>query len=243
MWSIFVKEIAGFFSSLIGYVVAGLFLLFLGLKLFVWPQSSILEGNYATLEQFFINVPDVFAFLIPAITMRSFAEENQNGTIELLATRPLRDGQIVMGKFLAALALACIALLPTLLYYLTVYQLGAPKGNLDAGAVAGSYIGLLFLAAAFTAIGLLASALNNNQIVAFLMAVLLCVVLHWGFDLLSSLPMFTGRGDDILQRIGMNAHYMSISEGVIDSRDVVYFSSVILLFLAFTVAAVNSRKW
>ncbi len=243
MWSIFVKEIAGFFSSLIGYVVVGLFLLFLGLGLFVWPDSSILDNNYATLNEFFQTVPVVFAFLIPAITMRSLAEENQSGTIELLATRPIRDGEIVLGKFLAALALTCIALLPTLLYYFTVYQLGDPKGNLDAGAVAGSYIGLLLLAAAFTAVGLLASALNNNQIVAFLMAALLCGLLFWGFDLISSLPVFAGRGDDVVQQIGMSAHYASISQGVIDSRDVVYFSSIILLFLAFTAAAVNSRKW
>ncbi len=243
MWTIFAKEISSFFSSLIGYMVVGLFLVVMGLVLFVWPQTSLLDGNYATLDQLFDIAPMIFTFLVPAITMRSFAEENQNGTIELLATRPLRDTDIVLGKFLAAFALAAIALVPTLLYYYTVYQLGAPKGNLDSGAVAGSYIGLLLLAAAFTSIGLLASALNNNQIVAFLTAAFFCFLLHWGFDLFSSLPVFSGRGDALIQSIGMNAHYLSISQGVVDSRDVIYFGSVILVFLALTAAAVNRHKW
>lgn len=243
MWTIFIKEISTFFSSLIGYMVVGLFLVVMGLILFLWPQSSILDGNYASLDQLFDIAPMIFAFLIPAITMRSFAEENQTGTIELLATRPLRDTHIVLGKFLACLALAAIALAPTLLYYLTVYQLGSPKGNLDAGAIAGSYFGLLLLAAVFTSIGLLASALNNNQIVAFLAAAFLCFIFHWGFDLISSLPIFVGRGDNAIQQIGINAHYNSISRGVIDSRDMVYFGSLIIVFLAATAAAVNRHKW
>ncbi len=243
MWSIFGKEISAFFSSLIGYVVVGLFLLVMGLVLFVWPQTSLLDSNYASLDQLFDMAPMIFTFLIPAITMRMFAEENQTGTIELLATRPLRDTDIVLGKFLAAFALAAIALLPTLLYYITVYQLGAPKGNLDSGAIAGSYIGLLLLAAAFTAVGLLASALNNNQIVAFLSAAFLCFLLHWGFDLFSALPVFTGTWDALIQSLGMNAHYLSISRGVVDSRDVVYFASIVVVFLAFTAAAINRHKW
>lgn len=243
MWTIFGKEISAFFSSLIGYMAVGLFLVVMGLILFVWPQTSILDGNYATLDQLFDVAPMIFAFLIPAITMRSFAEENQTGTIELLATRPLRDRDIVLGKFLAALALAILALLPTFLYYLTVYQLGSPKGNLDTGAIIGSYIGLVMLAAVFTAVGLLASALSNNQIVAFLAAAFLCFLLHWGFDLFSSLPIFSGWGDALIQSLGINAHYVSISRGVIDSRDVVYFFSVLLFFLALTAAAVNRHKW
>ncbi len=243
MWTIFRKEISVFFSSLIGYMAVGLFLVVMGLILFVWPQTSLLDGNYATLDQLFDVAPMIFTFLIPAITMRSFAEENQTGTIELLATRPLRDTDIVLGKFFAALALACLALLPTLLYYLTVYQLGSPKGNLDSGAITGSYIGLLMLAGAFTAVGLLASALSNNQIVAFLSAAFLCFLLHWGFDLFSSLPLFAGRGDALIQQFGINAHYASISRGVIDSRDMVYFFSVIIVFLALTAAAVNRHKW
>jgi ABC-2 type transport system permease protein len=175
--------------------------------------------------------------------MRSFAEENQTGAIELLLTRPLRDAEIVLGKFLAAFALTSISLLPTLLYYFTVYQLGAPKGNIDAGAIAGSYLGLLLLAASFTAIGLFASAINSNQIVAFLSAALLSFSLHWGFGLFSNLPGLVGYWDNILQQIGMEAHYDSISRGLIDTRDVIYFASVIFVFLSLTSAAVNRRKW
>lgn len=243
MWSIFGKEINSFFSSLIGYVVVGLFLAVTGISLFAVPDISILDGQFASLEQLFDIAPMIFTFLVPAITMRSFAEENQTGAIELLLTRPLRDSDIVIGKFLAAFALTAIALLPTLLYYVTVYQLGSPKGNIDAGAVAGSYMGLFLLAASFTAIGLFASAINNNQIVAFLTAALLSFFLHWGFGLFSSLPGLMGYWDTILQQIGMEAHYDSISRGLIDTRDVIYFASVILVFLSLTSAAVNRRKW
>jgi ABC-2 type transport system permease protein len=179
---------------------------------------------------------------MPAITMRSFAEEYQSGAIELLATRPLRSADIVLGKFLAALALAGLALVPTLLYYFTVYQLGAPKGNLDAGAIIGSYLGLILLAGAFSSIGIMASSLQNNQITAFLLAAFLCFLLHWGFDLFSSLPVFSGSGDAIIQSIGMQSHYQSISRGVVDSRDVIYFLSVIVFFLAATGTALRVRR-
>lgn len=242
MWTIFSREVSGFFSALIGYMVVGLFLLVMGLILFVWPQTSLLDGNYATLDQLFDIAPMIFTFLMPAITMRSFAEEYQSGAIELLATRPLRATDIILGKFLAAVALAILALVPTLLYYITVYQLGAPKGNLDEGAVAGSYLGLVLLAAAFSAIGIFASALQNNQITAFLIAAFLCFLLHWGFDLFSSLPMFSGRGDAVIQSIGMQSHYQSISRGVVDSRDVVYFLSVIVFFLSATGTTLKMRR-
>lgn len=242
MWTIFAREVSGFFSTLIGYMVVGLFLLVMGLILFVWPQTSLLDGNYATLDQLFDIAPMIFTFLMPAITMRSFAEEYQSGAIELLATRPLRSADIVLGKFLAALALAGLALVPTLLYYITVYQLGAPKGNLDAGAIAGSYLGLILLAGAFSSIGIMASSLQNNQITAFLLAAFLCFLLHWGFDLFSSLPVFSGSGDAIIQSIGMQSHYQSISRGVVDSRDVIYFLSVIVFFLAATGTALRVRR-
>jgi ABC-2 type transport system permease protein len=242
MWTIFTREVSGFFSALIGYMVVGLFLLVMGLILFVWPQTSLLDGNYATLDQLFDIAPMIFTFLMPAITMRSFAEEFQSGAIELLATRPLRTADILLGKFFATLALVALALAPTLLYYITVYQLGAPKGNLDAGAVFGSYLGLLLLAAAFSAIGLMASALQNNQITAFLLAAFLCFLLHWGFDLFSSLPVFSGRGDAVIQAIGMQSHYASVSRGVVDSRDVIYFLSVIVFFLAATGTALRLRR-
>ncbi len=243
MLIIFRKEINSFFSSLTGYIVIGVFLLITGLVMFVFPDTSLLNYNYATLDQLFDIAPMVFVFLIPAVTMRSFAEENQSGTIELLVTKPLSDLKIVLGKYLGALTLVAIALLPTLLYYFTVYQLGSPKGNLDSGAIMGSYFGLLFLAAAFTAVGIFASSLTNNQIVAFLLAAFLCFAIHWGFMFISGLPVFVGKVDDIVQMMGIEYHYNSISRGVIDTRDVVYFLSVTGIFVAMTVTSLERRKW
>jgi ABC-2 type transport system permease protein len=241
--SIFLKEVNAFFSSLIGYIVIGTFLVLTGLVMFVFPESSILNYNYATLEQLFSNAPLIFLFLIPAITMRSLAEEQQSGTIEFLATKPLTDLQIILGKYFASLLLVAFALLPTLLYYYTVHTLGAPKGNLDSGAIFGSYLGLFLLAGAFAAVGLFASSLSPNQIVAFILGALLCAMLHWGFDAFSRLPIFTGKGDDIVQMLGINYHYASISRGILDSRDVIYFFSVIAFFIALTATSLGRRKW
>jgi ABC-2 type transport system permease protein len=243
MLAIFRKEINAFFSSLIGFIVIGAFLVLMGLLLWVFPDFSVLDGNYATLDTLFSIAPMVFLFLIPAVTMRSFAEENQSGTLELLVTRPLSDWQIVAGKYLAAMTLVLFALLPTALYYFTVYRLGAPPGNLDSGGIMGSYVGLLFLAAAFTAIGLFASSLTTNQIVAFLLATLLCFTVYLVFDFLSQLPIFYGTSDDLVQALGMQSHYDALSRGVLDTRDVVYFLSVIAVFLAATVLSLGRRKW
>ena len=243
MLSIFNKEINAFFSSLIGYIVIGVFLVVLGLMMFVFPDTSLLNYNYATLDQLFSIAPLIFMFLIPAVTMRSFSEEQQTGTIELLSTRPLKDLDIVLGKFLASVALIMFALLPTLLYYYTVYQLGSPKGNLDSGAIIGSYIGLTFLAMSFAAIGIFASSLSRNQIVAFILAVFLCIFFYSSFDLLSRLPIFVGKVDDIVQMIGIDYHYDSISRGIIDSRDVIYFISLIFFFIFMTKVSLESRKW
>jgi len=243
MLSIFSKEINAFFSSLIGYIVIGVFLILTGLMMWVFPDYSLLNYNYATLDQLFDMAPLIFMFLIPAITMRSFAEENQTGTIELLTTRPLSDLSIISGKYLACLVLVFFALLPTVLYYYTVHQLGSPVGNIDGGAVLGSYIGLLFLGATFTAIGVFASAITNNQIVSFILATFLCFFLYWGFFFLSSLPFFVGKVDDIVQMIGIDYHYNSISRGVIDTRDVIYFLSVIGVFIMATVTVLGKRKW
>ena len=243
MLTIFRKEINTFFSSLIGYIVVAVFLVILGLIMFVFPDTSLLNYNYATLDQLFDIAPMVFVFLIPAVTMRSFAEERQTGTIELLATRPISDLQIVMGKFLACFALTFFALLPTLIYYYTVYQLGDPKGNLDSGAIMGSYFGLLFLAATFVAIGIFASSLTNNQIVGFILATFLCFIFHWGFYFFSKLPGLVGKLDEFIQNLGIDYHYASISRGVIDSRDVIYFLSVIGIFIALTVTSLERRKW
>ncbi|MDX1912199.1 MAG: gliding motility-associated ABC transporter permease subunit GldF [Saprospiraceae bacterium] len=243
MFPIFKKEINTFFSSLIGYIVIGVFLVLMGLLMWVFPEFSILDGVYANLDTLFTVAPMVFMFLIPAVTMRTFAEEKQTGTIELLATRPITDWQIVGGKFLACLALVVFALLPTGLYYVTVYQLGAPPGNLDSGGIMGSYIGLVFLAAVFVAIGIFASSLTNNQIVAFVLATFLCFFTYLSFDFLSRLPVFFGKTDDIVQSVGIAYHYDSVSRGVLDSRDVVYFLSVISLFLAATVLSLGRRRW
>lgn len=243
MLSIFLKEVNTFFSSLIGYIVIGVFLVALGLVLFVFPNTSLLQYDYATLDQLFDIAPMIFAFLIPAITMRSFAEEQQTGTIELLATKPVSDLAIVLGKFFACLTLVAFAILPTLLYYYTVYQLGAPKGNLDSGAIMGSYFGLIFLGGAFAAIGIFASSLTNNQIVAFIVATFLCFLIHWGFDLFSRLPVFIGKSDVLVQMLGMEYHYNSISRGIIDSRDIIYFLSVIAIFMMLTLTSLEKRKW
>lgn len=243
MRSIFLKEINTFFSSLIGYIVIGVFLVLLGLVLFVFPDTSLLNYNYATLAPLFDMAPVIFLFLIPAITMGSFAEEEQAGTIELLATKPVTDLSIVLGKYFACLVLVLFALLPTVLYYVTVYQLGSPVGNLDSGAVLGAYIGLFMLAAVFVSIGLLASSLSRNQIVAFVLATFLCFLLYWGFDYLSRLPIFVGKVDDVVQMFGIDYHYISVSRGILDTRDVIYFFSVITLFIALTLFSLARRKW
>jgi ABC-2 type transport system permease protein len=185
----------------------------------------------------------VFMFLIPAITMRTLAEETQTGTIELLVTRPVSDWQVIGGKFWACLLLVLFALLPTVLYAVSVYLLGQPKGNMDIGGTLGSYIGLIFLAAAFVAIGIFASSLTNNQIVAFVLATFLCFICYLAFDFLSQLPVFYGRIDDVIQSLGIQYHYNSISRGVLDTRDVVYFLSLIVLFLAAAVLSLGRRKW
>ncbi len=243
MYSIFIKELNTFFSSLIGYIVIGVFLLMLGLTMFVFPDFSLLNYNYATLDQLFDLGPMIFLFLIPGLTMRTFAEEKQAGTIELLATKPITDWSIVLGKFLASWLLVAIALLPTLLYYYTVYQLGSPKGNLDSGAIAGSYLGLLLLGGVFTAIGIFASSLTVNQIVGFILGLFLCFLFYWGFDFLSRLPVFIGKWDETVQMIGIDYHYPSISRGVIDSRDIIYFVSVTGVFLAATLTVMDRRRW
>ncbi len=243
MLSIFQKEINTFFSSLIGYITIGTFLAILGLMMWVFPDTNLLDYNYATLDQLFDLGPLIFMFLIPAITMRTFSEEQQTGTIELLATKPLTDWQIVLGKFFAAWLLVGFAILPTLLYYFTIHQLGAPVGNLDAGAIAGSYIGFLLLGGAFVSIGLFSSSLTNNQIVAFILATFVCFLFYYGFFFFSKLPIFVGKFDNAVQMIGIDYHYTSISRGVIDSRDVIYFLSLIISFLVLTVTSIGRRKW
>ncbi len=234
MWSIFRKEINAFFSSPIAYFVMGSFLLVLGLIMWVFPDYSLLEYHYATLEQLFGIAPVIFAFLVPAICMRLFSEERQLGTLELLMTKPISDWKIILGKYLAAVALLTATLLPTLIYYYSVYKLGSPEGNLDNGAVVGSYMGLLLLGMSFSAIGIYASSWTKNQIIAFIIGVFLCFLFYWVFYFVSKFPVFIGKWDDIIQKMGMDYHYASISRGLIDTRDLVYFGGLIFFFLYLT---------
>ena len=243
MISIFIKELNTFFSSLTGYISIVIFLLLTGLFLWVFSDTSIINYNYASLGQLFTIAPLVFMFLIPAITMSSFSDEKQRGTLELLVTKPLTDWDIVAGKYLAALALAIIALIPTLIYYYSIVQLGSPKGNIDTGAVIGSYIGLIFLAGIFTSAGIFLSSITSNQIVAFILTAFVCFLLFWAFDFLSATPLFFGKMDNFVKGLGIEFHYDNISKGRIDTRDIFYFVSMIGLFLWLTIVSLDKRKW
>ena len=237
------KEIGSFFSSLTGYVVVIVFLVISGLFIWVFPgELNIPDSGYATLDTLFIIAPWVFLFLVPAVTMRMFAEEKKSGTMELLHVRPLTDIQIVLAKFIAAVVLVIISVLPTLIYFWSVHTLGNPPGNLDTGAIWGSYIGLIFLASCYGAIGLFSSSLTDNQIVAFIVAVLLCFFFFTGFEMLSALPVPL-RVEELLLYLGINEHYRSISRGVVDTRDIVYFLSLISFFVFLTRTVLQSRKW
>ncbi|MEO8069453.1 MAG: gliding motility-associated ABC transporter permease subunit GldF [Flavobacteriales bacterium] len=241
MRALIIKEVRGFAASLIGAITLTVFLLLTGLFLWVFPQN-ILEMGYADLEPLFSIAPWVFLFLLPAVTMRSFSEERRTGTIELLLTKPLTEMQVVLGKYAAAVALLVLALVPTLVYYFTIGELAMPKGNVDRGAIWGSYIGLLLLGGGFAAIGLFASAITENQIVAFLVAVFLCFFLFTGFDFIASYDAF-GALEGPLKALGIQDHYRSISRGVVDLRDMLYFLGVIATFLLFTRTALQSRTW
>ncbi len=243
MWTIFLKEISFFFSSIMGYLTIGIFLLMMGLFLWVFPDTSLLNYEAASLESFFTLAPWIFMFLIPAITMRSFADEKRAGTIELLLTKPLTEWQIVGGKFLGSYGLFLLAILPTFIYYISIYMLGAPKGNIDMGATNGSYIGLILLGAVFTAIGVFTSSITNNQIVAFITGVFFCFMFFIAFQYLSFIPAFIGKWDYFIQQFGIDAHYTSISRGVVDTRDLLYFISLVFVFLLFTKTVLDARKW
>ena len=239
MLSILKKEITSYLSSLVAYVTIGVFLLAMGLLLWVIPSTSILAYGYAGLDGLFSAAPYLFMFLIPAITMRSLAEERKEGTFELLLTRPLTDAQIVLGKFFACLLLVLFALIPTLVYYYSVYQLGTPRGNIDTGAVVGSYVGLFLLGSCFVAIGLFSSAISKNQVIAFVIAAALCFFFYAGFDLLSPLPVLQNLN---IQNIGITEHYDSVSRGVLDTRDLAYFLCVSALFIWVTLLAIKIQR-
>ncbi len=237
------KELNSFFSSLTGYLAISVFLIVTGLFLWVFPgQYNIADYGQSSLEGLFTIAPLVFLILIPAITMRLLAEERKSGTMELLLTRPISDYQLIFSKFLAGWTVSLLAILPTMIYFLSVWLLGSPQGNIDTGATLGSYLGLLLLAGSFVAIGVFCSATTSNQVVAFILAFLLSAFLFVGFDLIHTLRLF-GRSSYFLQQLGMNAHFTALSRGVIDSRDVIYFVSIIALFILLAKLWLSSRKW
>lgn len=224
------KELQQFFSSLAGYIAIILFLVVTALYLFVLKDSNIFDLGYATLEPFFSLAPWVFIFLIPAIAMRSFSEEFKTGTFEILKTLPISNWKIVSGKYLAVLIVALIALIPTLLYPVTINTLAGTAG-IDSGGITGSYIGLIFLAGVFASISIWCSTLSGNAIVSFLLGVFFCLLLYYGFSAISKLSIFSGNADYYIEMLGIDLHYQNISRGVLDSRDIIYFLSLIYLFL------------
>ena len=239
MWSICKKELAQFFSSLTGFIAIIVFLLVNGLMLFVF-KNNILENGYATLENYFSLAPWILIFLVPAITMRSMADEYKSGTFEILRTRPLSNWQIVTGKFFGSLVVALIALLPTIIYYFTVNHLAATTG-IDAGAAAGSYLGLIFLTAVFTAIGICVSSFTVNAVVSFIITLIACVLLYYGFTAISQLAAFQNGADYYIGMLGIDFHYQSISRGVLDTRDIIYFLSLIFFLLLITKQNLQKR--
>ena len=242
MYTLFIKEIRSFLNSLIGYIVIAVFLLINGLFLWVFPMDfNILNFGYATLDSLFILSPFVFLFLIPALTMRTFSEEKRTGSHEMLFTKPLTNIQIILAKYLAGLSLVVFSLLPTLVYFFSVYYLGYPQGNIDVGGTVGSYIGLLLLGASFVAIGVFCSSLTDNQIVSFILAVFLCLFFYLCFEFIYGLALF-GKVDLFIQSLGMHSHYKSLSRGVIDTRDLVYFLSLIVLFLLLTHYSLQHKR-
>lgn len=243
MLAIFKKEINGFFSGLTGYIVIIFFLLINSLFMWVFPgEWNIPDSGYAGLDTLFFISPWVFLFLVPSVTMRMIAEEKRLGTIELIYSRPVTERDIVYGKYFASVVLVILALIPGIVYYYSVWTLGETPGNFDKGGTMGSFIGLLFLASVYASAGIFASSLTDNQVIAFIFAVVICFFLFMGFDLLAYLPGLR-EIDEVVIRLGINEHYKSMSRGVIDIRDVAYFIAVIGIFGEMTVFSLQSRRW
>ncbi|PLX00519.1 MAG: gliding motility-associated ABC transporter permease subunit GldF [Marinilabiliales bacterium] len=243
MFALYLKEIRSFLSSLIGYIVIIVFLVVVGLFLWVFPTDfNILDYGYANVDGLFIIAPFVFLFLVPAVTMRSFSEEQKSGTMELLFTRPLTDMQIISAKYLAGLTLIIFSVIPTIIFFISVWYLGLPQGNIDVGGFWGSFIGLLLLGATFVSIGIFSSSLTDNQVVSFILSIAISAFLYLGFEFIYSLEMF-GSFDLLIRSMGISAHYSAVSKGVIDTRDLVYFASIIMLFLFLTKLSLAKRKW
>jgi ABC-2 type transport system permease protein len=242
MWPVCKKEFRQFFSSLTGIIALAVFLLLNGLFLFVFPDSNMLDFGYATLDKFFELSPWILTFLVPAITMRSLADEFKGGTYEILQTKPLGYAQVVGGKYLGCLLIVVMALLPTLFYAFSMQALSAGNAGIDVGAVTGSYIGLFFLAAVFTAIGICCSSLTSNAVIAFIVSAFACFILYMGFNAISRIAALASGADYYVEMLGIDFHYRSISRGVIDGRDIIYFISVIAFFLLFTQRNLIKRR-
>ncbi|TAL61281.1 MAG: gliding motility-associated ABC transporter permease subunit GldF [Bacteroidetes bacterium] len=243
MFAIFRKEISGFFSSLTGYIVIIVFLLINSLFMWVFPgEWNVLDSGYAGLDTLFFLSPWVFLFLVPAVTMKMIAEERRLGTIELIYSKPITERGIIWGKYFASVCLVLLALLPGLIYYISVYLLGETPGNLDKGGTLGALIGLFFLASVYVSIGIFASSLTDNQVIAFILAVLICFILFIGFDSIAYLPGLK-KLDEFVIRLGINEHYKSISRGVLDIKDAIYFIAVVVIFNETTRFHLLSRKW
>ena len=234
------KEIASFFNSLIAYLVISVFLI--GVGLFFWVfEYNVLESGYASMDALFDFGPYFFLFLVPAITMRSFAEEIKSGTMEFLSTKPLSDWQIILGKYFAAVFLVFFSLLPTIIYYISIYLLGEKVGNIDSGATLGSYIGLFFLGSIFASIGIFTSSITDNQIIAFISGVFLCFFFFLAFEFMAGVKVLDGI-NSFLIKLGIMEHYRSISRGVIDTRDFIYFISFATIALIATKMSLNFRR-
>jgi ABC-2 type transport system permease protein len=242
MIQVVAKEFNSFLNSLIAYVVIGVFLTGMGLLMWVFPETSVLEYGYADMDTLFSLGPYVFIFLIPAITMRSFAEERKSGTMELLLTKPLTDWDIILGKFLACFLLVLFALVPTIIYYFTISALGNPIGNIDTPGVIGSYIGLALLGGVFCSVGIVASSITSNQIVAFILAAFLCFIIFTGFESIATINVWSVNAL-LIKQLGILYHYQALSKGLIDSRDVIYFVSVGAGMLLISKTVLSARSW
>ena len=243
MISILKKELNSFFNTSTGYLVILIFLITNGLFLWVFPGSiNLLDSNHAGLDDFFFFAPWILLFLIPALTMRFFSEELKTGTIELILTKPISEFQLVMGKYLAGLILCIVSLAPTIIYIISIYHLGLPKGNIDWGSTTGSYLGIILLSGIYVSIGVFTSSITKNQMIAFMLSLFLCFFSFTGFDQLAMLWPHTGMQLGI-EKLGISYHYNAISRGVIDSRDIIYFLSLITFFNIASELSLQSRKW
>lgn len=236
------KEINTFLNSLIAYIVISVFLTGIGLLMWVFPETSVLEYGYADMNTLFTLGPYVFMFLVPAITMRMFAEEKRAGTLELLLTKPITDWQIILGKYFSGVFIVIVALLPTLIYYYSIYQLGNPVGNLDTAGIIGSYVGIVLLGAVFTAIGIFSSLISTNQIVSFIIAVFLCFLLYTGLGSIAAINDW-GSWSMWLEQLGIVYHYRALSKGLLDTRNIIYLISLAAFLLMLTKLVLSSRRW